>query len=134
MQVRDPASRSWSPARLSGAHGPAGARSAAVRKDLSLNLSAVHENIRGRASRRFRNWFRVQASGSIGPICFSWGTASPHPFIVHDESSRVFLGGALQQSPPLRRPLPMVVQFSVEVNRKDEPSLLRSGFLPSSKP
>jgi hypothetical protein len=27
----------------------------------------------------------------------------------------------------------MVVQFSVEVNRKDEPSLLR-GFLPSSKP
>src|ERR1022692_2540125 len=93
MQVRDPASRSWSPARLSGAHGPAGARSAAVRKDLSLNLSAVHENIRGRASRRFRNWFRVQASGSIGPICFSWGTASPHPFIVRDESSRVFLGG-----------------------------------------
>jgi hypothetical protein len=54
--------------------------SAAVRKDLAQNLSAVHENIRGRASKRFRNWFRVKASGSIGPMCFSLGgTASPHP-------------------------------------------------------
>ena len=79
--VRDPASRSWSPARLSGACGPAGAMSAAVRKDLALNLSAVHENIRGRASKRFRNWFRVEASGSIGPMCFTLGygfAAPPH--------------------------------------------------------
>jgi hypothetical protein len=28
-------------------------------------------------------------------MCFSWGTASPHPVIVRDESSRVILGGAL---------------------------------------
>lgn len=47
---------------------------------------------------------RVEASGSIGPMCFFWGTASPHPFIVRDESGRLFLGAALQQSPPLRRP------------------------------
>ena len=57
--------------------------SAAVRKDLALNLSAVHENIRGRASKRFRNCFRVKASGSIGPMCFSLGYsfAAP-PFIA----------------------------------------------------
>ena len=128
MQVRDPASRSWSAARLSGAHGPAGARSAAVRKDLSLHLSAVHENIRGRASRRFRNWFRVQASGSIGPICFSWGTASPHPFIVHDESSRVFLGGALQRSPPLRRPLQSWCSFRVRSTGKTSQASPSGGY------
>jgi len=28
----------------------------------------------------------------------------PHLFIVADESSRLFLGAALQPSPPLRRP------------------------------
>jgi hypothetical protein len=134
--VRDPASRSWSPARLSGACGPAGAMSAAVRKDLALNLSAVHENIRGsRASKRFRNWFRVKASGSIGPMCFSLGgTASPHPFIVRDESSRVFLGGALQQSPPLRRPLPWWCRFRLRSTGKDKPGSRRGQLLPWSKP
>jgi hypothetical protein len=51
IRVGDPASRSWSPVRLSGARAccPAGALSTAVRKDLNLNLSAVHENVRGRA-------------------------------------------------------------------------------------
>ena len=72
VRVRDPTSRSWSPARLSGACGPAGALSAAVRKNLKLNLSAVHENIRSSAyGQRFRIWFRVKASGSIGPMCSS---------------------------------------------------------------
>jgi hypothetical protein len=109
VRVGDPASRSWSPVRLSGACGPAGASSAAVRKDLNLNLSAVHEKIRSRAyGQRFRNWFRVKASGSIGPMCFKSGAVACAPPIVRDESSRVFLGGALQQSPPLRRPSSMV--------------------------
>ena len=39
---------------------------------VNLNLSAVHEKIRSRAyGQRFRNWFRVKASGSIGPMCSS---------------------------------------------------------------
>src|ERR1039457_2518656 len=135
VRVGDPASRSWSPVRLSGACGPSGALSAAVRKDLNLNLSAVHENIRSRAyGQRFRNWFRVKASGSIGPMCFKSGAVACAPPIVRDESSRVFLGGALQQSPPLRRPSSMVGQFSLEVNRKDEPAVRRRPLLPSSKP
>src|SRR5690242_11886371 len=46
----------------------------------------------------------------------------------------VFLGGALQQSPPLRRPSSMVGQFSLEVNWKDEPAVRRRALLPSSKP
>ena len=118
-----------------GACGLAGALSAAVRKDLNLNLSAVHENIRIRAyDQRFRNWFRVEASGSIGPMCFKSGAVACAPPIVRDESSRVFLGGALQQSPPLRRPSSMVGQFSLEVNRKDEPAVRRRALLPSSKP
>jgi hypothetical protein len=66
--VRDPASRSWSPARLSGACGPAGAMSAAVRKDLALNLSAVHENIRGRAASRLARCCRRQNRQQCG--CF----------------------------------------------------------------
>src|ERR1019366_5168777 len=49
---------------------------------------------------------------------FLWGTASPHPFIVRDESSRVFLGGALQQSPPLRRPLQWSCSFRPRSTRK----------------
>jgi hypothetical protein len=126
VRIGDPASRSWSPLRLSGACGPAGAMSAAVRKDLNLNLSAVHEKIRSRAyGQRFRNRFRVKASGSIGPMCFKSGAVACAPPIVRDESSRVFLGGALQQSPPLRRPSSMVGQFSLEVNRKDEPAVRR---------
>ena len=134
-RVGDPASRSWSPVRLSGACGPAGAWSAAVRKDLNLNLSAVHENIHIRAyGQRFRNWFRVQASGSIGPMCFKSGAVACAPPIVRDESSRVFLGGALQQSPPLRRPSSMVGQFSLEVNRKHEAVVLRRLPSSSSKP
>src|ERR1039458_9795271 len=135
VRVGDPASRSWSPVRLSGACGPSGALSAAVRKDLNLNLSAVHENIRSRAyGQRFRNWFTVKASGSIGPMCFKSGAVACAPPIVRDESSRVFLGGALQQSPPLRRPSSMVGQFSLEVNRKDEPAVRRRPLVPSSKP
>lgn len=106
-----------------------------MRKDLNLNLSAVHENIRSRAySQRFRNWFRVKASGSIGPMCFKSGAVACAPPIVRDESSRVFLGGALQQSPPLRRPSSMVGQFSLEVNRKDEPAVRRRPPPSSSKP
>jgi hypothetical protein len=128
VRVGDPASHSWSPARLSGACGPAGALSAAVRKDLNLNLSAVHESIRSRAyGQRFRSWFRVEASGSIGPMCFKSGAVACAPPVVRDESSRVFLGGALQQSPPLRRPSSMVGQFSLEVNRKDEPAVRAGG-------
>jgi hypothetical protein len=73
----------------------------------------------------FRIWFRVKASGSIGPMCLRSGRSRLRPPIVRDESSRVFLGGALQQSPPLRRPSSMVGQFSVEVNRKDEPATRR---------
>jgi hypothetical protein len=65
-----------------------------MRKDLNLNLSAVHESIRSRAyGQRFRNWFRVKASGSIGPMCFKSGAVACAPPIVRDESSRVFLGG-----------------------------------------
>ena len=61
--VRDPASRSWSPARLSGACGPAGVLSAAVRKDLDLPTSAVRENGCGRAmANDFRDSFRLKAS------------------------------------------------------------------------
>jgi len=135
VRVGDPASRSWSPVRLSGACGPAGALSAAMRKDLNLNLSAVHESIRSRAyGQRFRNWFRVKASGSIGPMCFKSGAVACAPPIVRDESSRVFLGGALQQSPPLRRPSSMVGQFSLEVNRKDGPAVRRRPPPPPSKP
>jgi hypothetical protein len=97
-----------------------------VRKDLNLNLSAVHENIRNSAyGQRFRNWFRVKASGSIGPMCFKSGAVTCALPIVRDESSRVFLGGALQQSPPLRRPSSMVGQISREVNRKDEAAVRR---------
>ena len=45
-----------------------------------LNLSAVHENIRSRAyGQRFRNWFRVKASGSIGPMCFKSGAVCLRP-------------------------------------------------------
>jgi hypothetical protein len=135
VRVGDPTSRSWSPARLLGACSPAGALSAAVRKDLNLNLSAVHENIRSSAyGQRFRIWFRVKASGSIGPMCSKSGAVACAPPIVRDESSRVFLGGALQQSPPLRRPSSMVGQFSLEVNRKHEPAVRRWALLPSSKP
>jgi hypothetical protein len=106
-----------------------------VRKNLNLNLSAVHENIRNRAyGQRFRDWFRVKASGSIGPMCFKSGAVACAPPIVRDESRRVFLGGALQQSPPLRRPSSMVGQFSLEVNRKDEPAVIRRPPPPSSKP
>ena len=134
VRVGDPASRSWLPVRLSGACGPAGALSAAVRKDLNLNLSAVHEQIRGRAyGQRFRNWFRVKASGSRSD-CFKSGAVACAPPIVRDESSRVFLGGALQQSPPLRRPSSTVGQFSLEVHRKDEPAVRGRALLPSSKP
>src|SRR5438445_13330968 len=82
----------------------------------------------------FRNWFRVKASGSIGPMCLKSGAAACARPSSGDESSRVFLGGALQQSPPLRRPSSMVGQFSVEVNRKDEPGLCRGRLLLSSKP
>jgi hypothetical protein len=53
-------------------------------------------------------------------MCLRSGRSCLRPPIVRDESSRVFLGSALQQSPPLRRPSSMVEQFSVEVNRKDE--------------
>jgi len=135
VRVGDPTSRSWSPARLSGACGPAGALSAAVRKDLNLHLSAVHENIRSSAyGQRFRIWFRVKASGSIGPMCSKSGAVACAPPIVRDESSRVFLGGALQQSPPLRRLCSMVGQFSLEVNSKDESAVRRRPPLPSSKP
>ena len=106
-----------------------------MREDLNLDLSAVHESIRSRAyGQRFRNWFRVKASGSIGPMCFKSGAVACAPPIVRDESSRVFLGGALQQSPPLRRPSSMVGQFSLEVNRKDEPAVIRRPPPPSSKP
>ena len=87
-----------------------------------------------RNGHRFRNRFRVKASGSIGPMCFKSGAVACAPPIVRDESSRVFLGGALQQSPPLRRPCSMVGQFSLEVNRKDEPAVRRRPLLPSSKP
>ena len=112
----------------------AGALSAAVRKDLNLNLSAVHEQIRGRAyGQRFRNWFRVKASGSRSD-CFKSGAVACAPPIVRDESGRVFLGGALQQSPPLRRPSSTVGQFSLEVHRKDEPAVRGRALLPSSKP
>src|SRR5580692_1106101 len=55
-------------------------------------------------------------------MCFKSGAVAYAPPIVRDESSRVFLGGALQQSPPLRRPSSMVGQFSLEVNSKDEPA------------
>ena len=127
MPVSDPASRSWSPARRSGARGPAGALSTAERKDLALNLSAVHENIRGRTSKRFRNWFRVQASGSVRYVLLgvrlrrtpSSSTMSP-------------VGYSWRCSPAVASASPtssMVVQFSVEVNRKDEPSLSRSGVI-----
>src|SRR5713226_318753 len=67
-------------------------------------------------------------------MCLKSGAVCLRPPIVRDESSRVFLGGALQQSPPLRRPSSMVGQFSVEVNRKDEPGLCRGRLLLSSKP
>ena len=64
-----------------------------MRKDLNLNLSAVHESIRSRAyGQRFRNWFRVKASGSRSD-CFKSGAVACAPPIVRDESSRVFLGG-----------------------------------------
>ena len=67
-----------------------------MRKDFNLNLSAVHEKIRSRAyGQRFRNWFRVKASGSIGPMGFKSGAVACAPPIVRDESRRVFLGGAL---------------------------------------
>src|SRR5450432_2054906 len=61
-------------------------------------------------------------------------TQLEQPPIVRDESSQVFLGGALQQSPPLRRLSSIVGQFSLEVNRKDEPAVRRRPPLPSSKP
>src|SRR6266849_1324344 len=67
-------------------------------------------------------------------MCLKSGAVCLRPPIVRDESSRVFLGGALQQSPPLRRPSAMVGQFSGEVNRKDEPGLCRGRLLLSSKP
>src|ERR1039458_9204879 len=67
-------------------------------------------------------------------MCFKSGAVACAPPIVRDESSRVFLGGALQQSPPLRRPSSMVGQFSLEVNRKDEPAVRRRPLVPSSKP
>src|SRR5450432_961337 len=66
-------------------------------------------------------------------MCLKSGAVVCAPPIVRDESSRVFLGGALQQSPPLRRPSSMVGQFSLEVNRKDEPAV-RPRPPPSSKP
>ena len=58
-------------------------------------------------------------------MCFKSGAVACAPPIVRDESSRVFLGDALQQSPPLRRPSSMVGQSSLEVNRKDEPAVRR---------
>src|SRR5438874_1071251 len=48
------------------------------------------------------------------------------PFIVRDESRRVFLGVALQQTPPLRRPSSIVSQVRISVNRK----LRRTGLGP----
>ena len=81
-RVPNPAARSWSPRRLSraGAFGPAGALGAAVGKDLdqtsppSTRTSAV-----ARIAKDFRNWFRVEASGSIGPMCFLSGAGRPAP-------------------------------------------------------
>src|ERR1039457_3812934 len=67
-------------------------------------------------------------------MCFKSGAVAGAPTVVSDESSRVFLGGALQQSPTLRRPSSMVGQFSLEVNRKDEPAVRRRPLVPSSKP
>jgi len=55
---------------------------------------------------------------------FEIGRRWLRPPIVRDESSRLFLGGALQQTPPLRRPSSMVGQFSLEVKMQDEPGPL----------
>ena len=67
-------------------------------------------------------------------MCIKSGAVACAPPIVRDESSRVFLGGALQQSPPLRRLCSMVGQFSLEVNRKDQSAVRRRPPLLSSKP
>jgi hypothetical protein len=121
VRVGDPASRSWSPVRLSGACGPAAALSAAVRKDLNLNLSAVHEKIRSRAyGQRFRNWFREKASGSIRAMrgytasrALAMRAASPEPRRIPAAPRRIealqtipgasfprSVDGALKRSPP----------------------------------
>ena len=42
---------------------------------------------------------------------------SPRPLIVHDESGRLFLGAALQPSPPLRRPSLILHQVQRRVKR-----------------
>ena len=55
---------------------------------------------------------------------FLWGYGfAATPFIVRDESSQVFLGGALQQFASASPTSSMVVQISVEVNRKRRNSL-----------
>ena len=94
------------------AFGPADAVGAAVRKDLDPNLSAVYENVRSRAY-----FQRVLETGleyrhrdlSVRYVSFG-RRLCPRPPIVRDESSRVFLGVALQQTPPLRRPPSIVSQ------------------------
>lgn len=121
--VRDPASRPWSPAGCREPVARAGAMSAAVRKDLALNLSAVHENLRGRASKTNLETSLESRHRDLSVRCvFFGGTASPHPFIVRDESSRVFLGGALQQSPPLRRHHQWWCSFRLRSTGKDKPA------------
>jgi hypothetical protein len=105
-------------------------------KDLNLNLSAVHENIRNRVySQRFRNWFRVKASGSISPMCFKSGAVACAPPIIRDESTPGIPWGC---SPAIAvrfadRPQ-WWGRFPLEVNSKDEPAVRRRPLLPSSKP
>ena len=78
---QNPASHSWPPCRLSGTHSTRPMQWAPQCTSILLQTSppSTRSSAVARLSREFRNWFRVQASGSIGPMCFFRAQANPRP-------------------------------------------------------
>ena len=79
-RVGDPASRSWSPRPAIGNWRFWPGRcfvGAAVRKDLNLaSPPSTRTSAVARCANDFRNCFRVEASGSIGPMCLLSGAVT----------------------------------------------------------
>jgi hypothetical protein len=108
-RVGDPASRSWSPRPVIGSWRFWPGRWAPQCARILTWLL-----------RRPRKRPQSRDVPTILETVLEWRHQDLSVRCVCDESSRVFLGVALQQSPPLRRPTSMLGQFSVGVNRKDE--------------
>lgn len=71
------------------------------------------------AEQRYRVWFRVRRHGELSADIGGARPSNPTcPCHRPDESNRLFLGAALQQSPPLHRPELMMNGSRSAVKRK----------------